>query len=112
MAQATLNGKKSRTKILEFGNANGSTPTPKSSQEGEFINVRDLKRSVAALKRLGVSQADLDAAPQISPLLKKADGGLKQVLAAMRFAPDEVITAFLRKYDSIPLGDRERLIEN
>jgi hypothetical protein len=51
----------------------------------------------------------LAAAPAITPLLKQADGGLLQVLAAMRFAPGEVITAFLRKYDSIPVGDRERL---
>jgi hypothetical protein len=92
---------------LKFGSSNSATPTPKPRQE-EFVNVRDLNRSVAALKRLGVSQADLDAAPQITPLLKKADGGLKRVLAAMRFAPDEVITTFLRKYDAIPRGDRER----
>lgn len=39
-----------------------------------------------------------------------ADGGLRSVLDAMRFsAQDEVIAAFLKKYDSIPTGDRESL---
>jgi hypothetical protein len=48
--------------------------------------------------------------PQISPLFEKAEGGLKTVLNAMRFyAGDETIAAFLKKYDSIPAGDRERL---
>jgi hypothetical protein len=51
----------------------------------------------------------LDAAPQITPMLKRAHGGLKQVLMAMRFAPDEIINVFLEKYDTIPVGDREAL---
>jgi hypothetical protein len=43
-------------------------------------------------------------------MLQHAEGGLPAVLTAMRFAPhDDVITAFLAKYDSIPVGDRERL---
>ena len=82
-------------RIWEFASGNGSK--------------RTVSRSVGALQRLRVSEEALATAPAITPLLKKAEGGLKQVLAAMRFAPDEVITAFLRKYDSIPVGDRERL---
>jgi hypothetical protein len=67
------------------------------------------KRTATALKRLGVSGKELALAPQITPLLKLAGGGLDQVLAAMRFAPDAIIAAFLEKYDSIRAGDRERL---
>jgi hypothetical protein len=70
---------------------------------------RPVSRSAGALQRLRVSEEALAASPAITPLLKQADGGLRQVLTAMRFAPDEVITVFLKKYDSIPVGDRERL---
>lgn len=53
---------------------------------------------------------DLEKAPPISKLLKKAKGGLKAVLNAMRLVQgDEVIAAFLDKYDSIPKGDRDHL---
>ncbi len=68
------------------------------------------KRASQALKRLKVDPEELESAPQITPLLKNAEGGLKSVLGAMRFASqDEVISAFLEKYDSIPIGDRDRI---
>ena len=52
----------------------------------------------------------LETAPPLTVLLKDSFGGLKTVMEAMRFAGnDEVITAFLKKYDSIPSGDRETL---
>jgi hypothetical protein len=79
----------------------------------EFADGKDPKttvsRSVGALRRLRVSKEDLAAAPAITPILELADGGLRQVLGAMRFAPDNVIRAFLQKYDSVPVGDRARL---
>jgi hypothetical protein len=98
---------KKKSKILVLASANGSKPA--TPHPDEIASVRQLKRSVAALRRLDISQDDLDAAPQITPLLKNAQGGLKQVISAMRLSPDEVIVAFLLKYDSIPIGDRERL---
>jgi hypothetical protein len=82
-------------RISEFASGNGSK--------------RTVSRSVGALQRLRVSEEALAAAPAITPLLKQASGGLKQVIAAMRFAPNEVISAFLKKYDAIPSCDRERL---
>jgi hypothetical protein len=67
-------------------------------------------RVLQALKRLGVSREDVESAPQITPSLKMADGGLKAVLNAMRFSSDDPdISQFLEKYDAIPAGDRERL---
>lgn len=67
-------------------------------------------RGKEALKRLGVSQEDVENAQQVTDLLKYAEGGLKAVLAAMRFASqNETIRIFLQKYDSIPSGDREKL---
>lgn len=52
----------------------------------------------------------LASAPAITPLFENAEGGLKTVLGAMRFcSQNEVIGAFLEKYDSIPNGDREAL---
>ena len=69
-----------------------------------------MDRAQQALKRLGVDVLALRSAPEITPLLKNAQGGLKAVLGAMRFAADDPsIAAFLEKYDSIPVGDRERV---
>jgi hypothetical protein len=67
-------------------------------------------RVAEALKRLKVKPEKVAEAPQITPLFKNAEGGLKGVLNAMRFsAQDEVIATFLKKYDSIPEGDRQRV---
>ena len=69
-----------------------------------------MDRAQQALKRLGVDVLALRSAPEITPLLKNAQGGLKAVLGAMRFTVDDPsIAAFLEKYDSIPVGDRERV---
>lgn len=63
-------------------------------------------RRAVALRRLGVSEAQLLAAPDISSLLKKAKGGLKATLAAMRFSADDSVMAFLAAYDEVPERDR------
>jgi hypothetical protein len=76
-------------------------PVPK-----KMVNI---KRQSEALRRLRVSRADVAMVPRITPLLKMADGGIEQVLDAIRFAPDETTRAFLKKYDSIPVGDRNNL---
>jgi hypothetical protein len=71
---------------------------------------KPVDRAAQALKRLGVDVVALRSAPEITPLLKNAEGGLKAVLGAMRFcADDPSISAFLEKYDSTPSGDREKL---
>jgi hypothetical protein len=62
---------------------------------------------VQALKRIGVSVAELDKAPPITPLLKLAHNGLPQVIEAMRLAQgDDNITPFLTRYDSLSASDR------
>jgi hypothetical protein len=63
------------------------------------------------LKRLKVKSETLNAAPQITPLLKNdLKGGLKTALEAMRFATnDQEIASFLKVYDKVPIGDRGRL---
>jgi hypothetical protein len=67
-------------------------------------------RVAGALKRLKIKPQLVANAPQITSLFKNAHGGLKAVLAAMRFfGQDEVIARFLKKYDAIPVGDRERI---
>jgi hypothetical protein len=69
-------------------------------------------RKADALRRLRpkVTPEQLATAPPVTKLLKGSFGGLRMVMQAMRFAlNDEVIAAFLKKYDSIPLGERERL---
>jgi hypothetical protein len=71
---------------------------------------KPVDRAQQALKRLGVDVQLLRTSPEITPLLKMAEGGLKGVLGAMRFSgDDDSIRSFLDKYDSIPSGDREKL---
>ena len=69
------------------------------------------QRTSQALRRLKVKPEVLATAPQITPLLKTTvKGGLKAALNAMRFATDDnEIRAFLKVYDKVPTGDRERL---
>jgi hypothetical protein len=72
----------------------------------------DAPRSAAqlqALKRIGVSEEQLRTAPKIEPLLMLAEGGMKTILDAMRFAPDANITGYLVKYDSLSAADRSAL---
>lgn len=84
-------------------------------QKGSLLPVpkplpKPVDRAQQALKRLGVDVLALRSAPEITPLLKNAEGGLKAVLGAMRFvADDPTIQSFLDKYDSVPSGDREKL---
>lgn len=66
-------------------------------------------RRKLALKRLGVDEAALRAAPDITSLLKQTVGGLKAALAAMRFSRDESVVEFLEKYDGVPDRDRKAL---
>jgi len=70
---------------------------------------KPVDRTQQALKRLGVDVVALRSAPEITPLLKHAEGGLKAVLGAMRHSSDPSIISFLEKYDSVPSGDREKL---
>lgn len=80
----------------------GEMPVPKMAEKRA--------REIAALKRLGVSQEEVESAPSMSLLLKEADGGLKAVMIAMRFnLQNETIKKFIETYDAIPSGDRERI---
>lgn len=66
-----------------------------------------MNRKQEALRRLKITPEQLSEVPHIMPLFRKAEGGLTAVLNAMRLAAgDESIDAFLKKYDSIPIGDR------
>jgi hypothetical protein len=69
-----------------------------------------MKRRDEALRRLKIKPEVMASLPEITPLFKNAEGGLPTVLNAMRFcAQDEVIAAFLEKYDSLPTSDRKML---
>jgi hypothetical protein len=76
-----------------------------SEDSGTLLSVRIRP----ALRRIGVTEGQLAQAPQITPLLKLADGGMATVISAMRFAPDAVIAQFLAKYDTLSPTDRKDL---
>lgn len=110
-SHSTNGSAKSKTKkksgnILEFASGSGSTVKSVSKLKR---NQQGIDRSANALKRIRVSPEQLALAPQITPLLKQAAGGLQQVITALRFSADALALAFLEKYDSIPTGDREYL---
>ena len=69
------------------------------------------KRAEASLKRLKVKVEALNTAPKITKLIRAdVKGGLKVALEAMRFATEDLeIRSFLKMYDKIPIGDRNRL---
>ena len=101
-------------KKSDHANGNGEKSTEKQDNQSLLPVPKPLPKPVdraqQALKRLGVDVLALRSAPEITPLLKNAQGGLKAVLGAMRFtAEDPSIAAFLEKYDSVPAGDRERV---
>ena len=101
-------------KKSDHANGNGEKSTAKQDNQSLLPVPKPLPKPVdraqQALKRLGVDTLALRSAPEITPLLKNAQGGLKAVLGAMRFtAEDPSIAAFLEKYDSVPAGDRERV---
>ena len=68
-------------------------------------------RANDALKRLNVTPEQIATCPSISSFIRSnVRGGLKAALRAMRFTPaDPTIVTFLEKYDSIPIGDRDKL---
>ena len=70
---------------------------------------KQYNRTETSLRRLGVTREQLAAAPDITFMLKRAEGGLTNVLRAMRLSQDELIVAFFRKYDSMPTGDRDQV---
>ena len=61
------------------------------------------------MRRLGVTETQIQTAPQITGILRQSYGGLPTVMQAMRFSDDTNIVAFLKKYDEIPTGDAQRL---
>src|SRR5271168_2587055 len=81
-AEAQVNGKQ-RT---QAENGKNATPVPSAP----------VGRAVAALQRLGLTQAALDAAPKISATLRVGTGGLKQVIEAARYSEDVLVIAFLK----------------
>ncbi len=90
------------TKKNSLKNSGNKMPVPRFRQSRN--------RVLEALKRLGVKPEEVDVAPQVTVLLKCAEGGLKAVLQAMRSsARNETIRTFLQKFDSIPSGDRDKL---
>jgi hypothetical protein len=97
--------------LPEKGKKSGSdSANRKSSTNLEKPPVRPLRlRNNEALQRLGVSQEQLDAAPKITPILKEVRGGLALALKSMRLSDGEFIRPFLEKYDSVPIGDRDRV---
>ena len=97
-----------------LGSENGNTLSEKPKSAMPVPKPpRTVDRNREALKRLGVSNDQLSSVPPLSSMIKqdaKEMGGQKAVMEALRFAVDDPeIGAFLKAYDAVPSGDRERL---
>jgi hypothetical protein len=104
--------KKTVKNMSENELVSGSEITPKKPRKNQMpVPKSDPKRAEQALQRLKIKPEILAATPQISPTIKSCvKGGFKTALDAMRFSVDDQdIATFLRKYDSIPIGDRNHL---
>lgn len=47
--------------------------------------------------------------PRITPMLEEAEGGLAQVIEALRASDEEDAQAFIKKYDELSDSDRDRV---
>lgn len=86
---------------------------PQSDHEKRSLkklrNAQQGVRRKEALRRLGVKEQELKSVPNISSLLAQANGGLDQVIEAMRFSVSPAVESFLEVYDSTPARDRQHL---
>jgi hypothetical protein len=63
-------------------------------------NWSDSEHRELSLAKLDVTQEQLDKAPQMTKLLNDCvEGGLKEVLVALRSSGDGLVSAFLKEYD-------------
>jgi|ERR1700687_4305631 len=62
-----------------------------------------------ALKRLGITEKQLQSSPNITSILKETHGGIKLSIGALRFSQNEAVQLFLKKYDSISERDRKSI---
>jgi hypothetical protein len=75
----------------------------------------ELVRAAAALRRLGLTKADVAKCPPISDMLARAyardgkPGNPRDAVNDLRFSPDPVAVKFLETYDAIPARDRQSL---
>jgi hypothetical protein len=87
-----------------------ATMKKKTTETGAANEISEGGERQAALKRLGVTIQELKTAPEITPLLKLADGGIAKVIGAMRMVQgDDLIATFLKKYDELSSRDRRRV---
>src|SRR5208337_3206779 len=66
-------------------------------------------RKSEALRRLGVKPEQLRTAPDISSILKETRHGIKLAIGALRFSSNDAVKDFLKKYDTMPVQDREHV---
>ena len=113
-SQTSETPKQMTSELLESDQDSGSS-TIRPKKQKSLMPVpkaaSDKKRADQALKRLKVKVELLASAPPLTPLIKSTvKGGLKAALEAMRFSMDDAeIKAFLKVYDKVPVGDRDRL---
>jgi len=112
---STLETPKERTKELSESAADNGVSTIRKKKPKHPMPVPKIQalesRTLKALRRIKVKPEALQGVPQITSMLKTSvKGGLTTALDAMRFASsDPEIAAFLKTYDKIPIGDRQRL---
>ena len=62
-----------------------------------------------ARARLGITPEQMRGVPCIAPILESIEGGIEQVVEALRWSRDNDAVAFLAKYNSVPQTDLNHL---
>lgn len=104
-SQKNLNLAKTSSKVLVPANA-PSQPSCSKSKTGK-LDVRN--RKTEALRRLGLNPEQMVGVPRITFQLEHAEGGLEQVIEALRGSDETDAQAFIRKYDTCSASDLDKL---
>lgn len=88
----------------------GKTSLKVSGRANASLRKKDLRnRKSEALRRLGISSEQMVGVPRITHMLEEAEGGLAQVIEALRASDEEEAIAFITKYDSVSESDHQRV---
>lgn len=81
-----------------------SRPPGRPKSNPKLVSSRN--RKTDALRRLGLEVGERIGVPKITHILKSAEGGIPQVLEALRGSEEEIAQRFVQKFDGLSESDR------
>lgn len=93
------------TKKSPDSEENNLIPVP--TQHNDNVQRGHTKHRAGALRRLGITSAQMQGVPQVSHVLAHAEGGIPTVIASLRLCDDADSGKFLDVWDRISASDLE-----